>query len=69
MDYNTKVRKEVNKMAKFNVRYYECYEGYYEVEANSREEAEKIIIEDICEGRENAPDQCYDSGVEATEME
>ena len=28
-------------MAKFNVRYYECYEGYYEVEANSKEEAEK----------------------------
>lgn len=23
-------------MAKYRVRYYECYEGYYEVEANSK---------------------------------
>lgn len=56
-------------MAKFNVRYYECYEGYYEVEANSKEEAEEKLIDAIKEGRENAPDQCYDSDTEATEME
>ena len=56
-------------MAKFNVRYYECYEGYYEVEANSKEEAEEKLIDAINEGRENAPDQCYDSDAESTEME
>lgn len=55
-------------MAKFLVRYYECYEGYYDVEANSREEAEEKIIEDICEGRENPPEQCYDSGAKVMEM-
>lgn len=56
-------------MAKFLVRYYECYEGYYDVEANSEEEAKEKLIEDICEGRENAPEQCYDSGAEVIEME
>lgn len=56
-------------MAKFNVRYYECYERYYEVEANSKEEAEEIVKNDIYEGRREAPDQCYDSDAEATEME
>ena len=34
-----------------------------------REEAEEKIIEDICEGRENPPEQCYDSGAEVMEME
>ena len=56
-------------MAKFKVRYYECYEKFYEVEADNKEDACKILTNDIYEGRENAPDQCYDSGVEATEME
>lgn len=56
-------------MAKFSVRYYECYEGFYEVEANSKEEAEEKLIGAIKEGRENAPDQCCDSGAEAKEME
>lgn len=30
-------------MAKFRVRYYECYEGFYDVEADSKEEAEEIL--------------------------
>ena len=30
-------------MKTFRVRYYECYEDYYEVEANSKEEAEEIL--------------------------
>lgn len=30
-------------MKTFKVRYYECYEDYYEVEANSKEEAEELI--------------------------
>ena len=56
-------------MAKFIVRYYECYEGFYQVEADSKEEAEENLKNDIYEGRENPPDHCYDSGAEATEME
>ena len=56
-------------MAKFIVRYYECYEGFYEVEADSKEEAEETIINAIDEGFENAPEQMYDSGAEATKME
>ena len=55
-------------MAKFRVRYFECYEDYYEVEANSKEEAEEILKEDIYEGKENSPESCYDSGAEAEEM-
>lgn len=54
-------------MAKYLVRYYECYERYYEVEATSKEEAEEKLIDDISEGRENAPEKCYDS--DATVME
>ena len=56
-------------MKTFKVRYYECYEGQYEVEANSKEEAEEKLIDAIKEDRENAPDQCYNSDAEATEME
>ena len=56
-------------MKKYLVTYSECYSGNYEVEANSKEEAEEKLIDAINEGRENAPDQCYDSDAEATEME
>lgn len=51
-------------MAKFKVRYYECYERFYEVEANSKEEAEEKLREDIANGKENPPEECYDSGIE-----
>lgn len=56
-------------MKTFKVRYYECYEGFYEVEANSKEEAEEILKQKLYDGEENAPDTCFDSGAEATEME
>lgn len=56
-------------MAKFKVRYYECYEDYYEVEANSKEEAEERLKQRLTDGKEDAPDTCFDSGAEATEME
>lgn len=56
-------------MKKFSVRCYECYEKYYEIEANSKEEAEEKLIDAINEGRENPPDQCYDRDAEATEIE
>lgn len=55
-------------MAKFLVTYYECYSRGYEVEANSKEEAEEIVKEDIFEGRRLAPDNCYDSGCVTTEI-
>lgn len=41
--------QEENIMAKYIVDYYETYGKSYEVEANSKEEAEKIIKEDIAE--------------------
>lgn len=49
-------------MAKYIVTYTESYSRDYEVEANSKEEAEEIVKEDIFEGRRPAPDNCYDSG-------
>lgn len=55
-------------MKTFKVRYYECYEDYYEVEANSEEEAEEILKQKLYAGEENAPDTCFDSGAEATEI-
>lgn len=55
-------------MAKFLVTYYECYSRDYEVDANSKEEAEEIVKEDIYEGRRPAPDNCYDSGCVTEEI-
>ena len=42
---------------------------FYEVETNSKEEAEKILEQRLLDEKEDAPNQCYDSGAEATEME
>lgn len=47
---------------KYLVTYSECYSGNYEVEANSKEEAEEIVKNDIYEGRREAPNNCYSSG-------
>ena len=46
---------------KFTVTYHECYSGEYEVEANSKEEAEELVKEDIFNGRRPTPNECYDS--------
>lgn len=48
----------------YRVRYYECYERYYDVLANSEDEAEEKLKEDIANGKENPPEECYDSGAE-----
>lgn len=48
----------------YRVRYYECYERYYDVLAKSEDEAEEKLKEDIAYGRENSPEECYDSGAE-----
>lgn len=49
-------------MAKYLVTYYECYSRGYEVEANSKEEAEELVKNDIFDGKRESPDNCYDSG-------
>lgn len=56
-------------MEKYIVDYYETYSKSYEVEANSKEEAEEIIKEDIAEGRRQAPYNCTDSWYETKELE
>lgn len=56
-------------MKKYKVTYYECYSIDYEVEANSREEAEEIVKDDIFEGRREAPNNCYDSGCTTVEID
>lgn len=48
-------------MAKYIVTYSESYSRDYEVEANSKEEAEEIVKEDIFEGRRPVPDECISS--------
>lgn len=55
-------------MAKYIVTYSESYSRDYEVEADSKEEAEEIVKEDISEGRRPAPDNCYDSQCMTTEI-
>ena len=56
-------------MAKYLVTYWEAYSAGYEVEANSKEEACEIVVNDIWESRRDAPDNCYDSGCSAEEIE
>ena len=58
------LRKDRYKM-KYKVRYFESYEGYYEVEALSKEQAEEIVVDNIGEGKMNAPEECFDSGAHA----
>lgn len=48
-------------MAKYIVTYSESYSRDYEVETNSKEEAEEIVEEDIFEGRRPVPDECTSS--------
>lgn len=55
-------------MAKYIVDYYETYSRSYEVEANSMEEAQEIVKEDIIEGRRPEPDNCTDSWCETEEL-
>ncbi len=55
-------------MAKFLVDYYETYSKFYEVEANSKEEAEEIVRESIRNGELDPPENCSDSWYETLEM-
>lgn len=56
-------------MARYVVNYWEAYSGRYEVEANSKEEAEKLVREGILNNIFNSPDNCYDSGCKAELMQ
>ena len=38
------------------------------IEANSKEEAEEILRQKLYAGEEDAPDTCFGSGAEATEI-
>ena len=48
----------------YRMRYKECYEGYYEIEADSKLEAEKKLIHAIATGTENAPEILFDGGAD-----
>lgn len=45
---------------------YEC--DFYEIEANSPDEAEQILRERIANGKEFAPEQCQDSWCDVQEL-
>lgn len=48
-------------MKKFSIEYHKTYGKTYEIEANSPEEAEEILRDMICNGEENAPEECENS--------
>ena len=54
-------------MKKYSIRYTETYQRWYDVEANSPEEAEKKLLDPIMNGEERAPDECCDSGCKEIE--
>lgn len=62
---------QLNGACKYSIRlrYYECYEGYYDVQASSLEEAMETLKEDMRNGKVDEPDECYDSGCTTVEME
>lgn len=55
-------------MAKYIVDYYETYSKSYKVEANSKEEAEEILLEKIENGLEYEP-RCFNCEEEIFEIE
>ena len=56
-------------MAKYLVNYYETYSKSYEIEADSKEEAEEKIRYDIQEGKLDSPEECFNSWCDIEEME
>ena len=56
--------REFRKTLEDNGFKYDRYERYYDVSAHSEDEAEEKLKEDIANGRENPPEECYDSGAE-----
>ena len=58
------MKRTEKKEKLYRVRYYECYERYYDVSTYSEDEAKEKLKEDIINGRENPPEECCDSGAE-----
>ena len=56
-------------MAKYLVDYYETYSKSYEIEADSREEAEEKVRYEIQEGKLDPPENGSDSWCETEDME
>ena len=54
-------------MKKYSIRYTETYQRWYDVKANSPEEAEEKLLNAIMNGEERAPDECCDSGCKEIE--
>lgn len=55
-------------MAKYLVDYYETYSKSYEMEADSKEEAEEEVRYGIQEGKLDPPENCSDSWCETEEI-
>ena len=49
-------------MKKYSIRYTETYQRWYDVKANSPEEAKKKLLDASMNGEERRPDECFDSG-------
>ena len=54
-------------MKKYSIRYTETYQRWYDVEANSPEEARHKLLDAIMNGTERAPEECCDSGCKEIE--
>ena len=57
----------VKIMKKYSIRYTETYQRWYDVDANSPEEAEEKLFEAIMNGEERGPDECVDARCEEIE--
>ena len=55
-------------MGKYLVDYYETYSKSYEIEANSKEEAEDEVRYGVQEGKLDPPENCSDSWCETEEI-
>ena len=55
-------------MAKYLVNYYETYTNSYEIEADSKEEAEEKVRCEIQEGKLDPPENCSNSWCETEEL-
>lgn len=64
VDSLSTLKLQLRKGNWYRMRYKECYEGYYEIEADSKLEAEEKLIRAIATGSENAPEILFDRGVE-----
>ena len=48
-------------MKKYSIRYTETYQRWYDIEANSQEEAREKLLDAIMNGEECGPEECCDS--------